>query len=595
MNKDRTITTLTDREHILQKPEMYIGSVKETEISDYIEGKYKSFKIVPGLVKIINEIIDNSIDVHLKTPLNDTINIDVKITADTVKVSDTGRGIPVQKNEQNLYLPFVCWGFAKSGGNFTISENKGIGTFGVGSYCTNVNSTKFTAISDDGKKRYKVVFTNNASKYKESISDSTSRGCVVEFKPDLERFGLSEITAETIECIRQRILDLSQCFDNINFSFNGKKISKFTFKQYIKLFSNNFEIYENSNVKIGVIPSDCDDFRQYSYVNGIKTSDGGIHIDLISNNIVSIIRDKLSKKYKSIKPGDIKNKINLIVFLKDFSNPTFSSQTKEKLTNSMKEFNSFANIDYSFVNKILKNENFMNPIIEIYKIKQEFENRKALKAVEKVKKIKSDKYYKATGIAKYLFITEGESAYGGISKVLGNKNIGYYCLKGKPLNVYDVNASKFASNKELADLYQIIKNENYEKIVVASDLDIDGGHIVALVATFINKMLPEFKDKFARFNTPVKVVFKNKVPVKWTYDINENLKANKNETFRYLKGLGSLTKEIMETVLKVDTFDKMLVDLKFDSDSIINDFMSENESDTRKDYIRNRDFSIAKA
>ena len=108
-------------------------------------------------------------------------------------------------------------------------------------------------------------------------------------------------------------------------------------------------------------------------------------------------------------------------------------------------------------------------------------------------------------------------------------------------------------------------------------------------------MLPEFKDKFARFNTPVKVVFKNKVPVKWTYDINENLKANKNETFRYLKGLGSLTKEIMETVLKVDTFDKMLVDLNFDSDSIINDFMSENESDTRKDYIRNRDFSIAKA
>ena len=130
---------------------------------------------------------------------------------------------------------------------------------------------------------------------------------------------------------------------------------------------------------------------------------------------------------------------------------------------------------------------------------------------------------------------------------------------------------------------------------MASDLDLDGGHIVALVATFINKMLPEFKGKFARFNTPVKVVFKNKVPVKWTYDINENLKANKNETFRYLKGLGSLTKEIMETVLKIDTFDKMLVDLKFDSDSIINDFMSENESDTRKDYIRNRDFSIAKA
>lgn len=595
MNKDRTITTLTDREHILQKPEMYIGSVKETEISDYIDGKYKSFKIVPGLVKIINEIIDNSIDVHLKTPLNDTINIDVKITTDTVKVSDTGRGIPVQKNEQNLYLPFVCWGFAKSGGNFTISENKGIGTFGVGSYCTNVNSTKFTAISDDGKKRYKVIFTNNASKYKESISDSTSRGCVVEFKPDLERFGLSEITAETIECIRQRILDLSQCFDNINFSFNGKKINKFTFKQYIKLFNNNFEIYENSNVKIGVIPSDCDDFRQYSYVNGIKTSDGGIHIDLISNNIVSIIRDKLSKKYKSIKPGDIKNKINLIVFLKDFSNPTFSSQTKEKLTNSMKEFNNFANIDYSFVNKILKNENFMNPIIEIYKIKQEFENRKALKAVEKVKKIKSDKYYRGTGNRKYIAICEGQSAFGGISKVLGNKEWDFYCLKGKPLNCWEIPHQKFAANQELSELYQIIKNENFEKVVIAADSDLDSYHINALLVAFFEKYLPDYKNKLCRFETPIKMIKKNKKPVRWTYDINEELKCGAGETSNYFKGLGTWQVSDLEFVIQKDSLERMIVPFVFDSKEIIDDFMSDSKSDVRKDYIRNREFSIAKA
>ena len=180
-------------------------------------------------------------------------------------------------------------------------------------------------------------------------------------------------------------------------------------------------------------------------------------------NVVNIIRDKISKKYKNIKPGDIRNKLTLITFISNFPSPKFNSQTKEKLTNSDSEFNNFANIDYSFVNKILKNNAFIDPIIEIYKIKEEYENRKALKSVEKVKKIKSERYIRGVGDSKYLILTEGLSAFGGISKVLGNKNINYYVLRGKPLNSWEISHQKFASNKELSELYQIIKAEESSK------------------------------------------------------------------------------------------------------------------------------------
>ena len=142
-------------------------------------------------------------------------------------------------------------------------------------------------------------------------------------------------------------------------------------------------------------------------------------------------------------------------------NLKFNSQSKEKITNSVKEFNDFANIDYSFINKILKNKSIIDPIIDIYKAKETLNADKALKSVEKSKKLKSEKYFRATKSQKYLCICEGFSAYGGISQVLGNEHTSFYVLKGKPLNSWDVSNQKFAANRELSELYQIL-SENVE-------------------------------------------------------------------------------------------------------------------------------------
>ena len=590
---------LDDREHILSRSEMYIGSINYEKYVDFVyeddKIKYKEFRIIPGLCKIINEVIDNSIDVAIRSNFKYGNEISIKIDNNMVQVKDNGTGIPIVKHEEG-YQPYLCWGKAKAGSNFDDSKDHiQMGKFGVGSYCTNVWSYKFIGEIDDGNKSYKVTFEDNASKYNEKLSNSKKQGTTVTFYPDLERLKIKEIDENHINFIYQRILCLANIFTQIKFTFNNKQIKIKSFKEFAKLFSENTEIYESDNIKIGVLPNDTDDFKHFSFVNGLKIPDGGIHIDLISNQITNIIRDKLIKKYKSIKPADIKNKLTLIVFISNFPNPKFNSQTKEKLTNSQKEFNEFADIDYSFVDKILKNQDIINPIIDYFKIKEEFKNKQELKSATKVKGNLSDieKYIPATHTKKYLFISEGDSASGAISSIIGRKESGYYTLKGKPLNAYDRSSSEFAKNTELTDLFNIIKAEDYQYIVSATDQDLDGIHITTLLAGFIEKYLPDYKDRFCKINTPIKSVLKNKLPIRWIYSLNENLEYSNSDHVKYYKGLGNWTKETLSVILNKDGLDKMIVKFDFDDPEIINDFLSSEESDKRKEYIRNNEFSIA--
>ena len=395
---------------------MYIGASNVVEVEDYclVNDKIQrtNVKCVPGLLKIINEIIDNSVDIAIKTNFEGCNSVSVKITDDTVVVEDNGPGIPVSKNPEGEYIPFVCWGYAMSGSNFDNDENRThLGMNGVGSHCTNVWSTEFTGISDDSKNRYTVKFKNNALDYKETVSNSVSKGVTVKFKPDLMRFGIEKIDQTHKDLIYQRLLNLSISFPLIQFKFNNKAIKTKNFKSYVNSFADegSFEVFQGDNFSFAVIPSPSDEFQQFSYLNGLNIKDGGTHIDVIANNIVSLLRDSLSKKYKTIKPADIKNKLMIVGVFKNFANPKFNSQTKEKLTNSVSEVNQyFGDIDYqSLSKKILKNSNIISPIIEVFKIKEELKNRQELKTLNKAKKIKDEHYLPALKESKYIFIVEG--------------------------------------------------------------------------------------------------------------------------------------------------------------------------------------------
>lgn len=594
--------SLTDREHILKRPGMYIGAVNLTESNDYVfeddKIQFKQISYVPGLIKIINEIIDNSVDVAIKTNFEYGNQISVNINTDSVEVQDNGTGIPVQKNDSGEYIPMLCWNRAKTGTNFDDDENRTqIGMNGVGSFATNCFSKKFIGTTCDGNKTYSITFKDNAESFTEKLSSSkTNQGVNVKFWPDLEKFGLTEIDETHIGIIKQRLINLGISFPEIIFKFNGKKINVSNFKKYVGLFNENYELFETDQYKFAILPNSEDDFRQFSYVNGLKIPEGGTHIDIISGQIVSRIREKLSKKYKTIKPGDIKNKLMIVAFLKNMPNTKFNSQSKEKITNSAYEMNAyFGDIPYDqIVNKILKNSEIIDPITEIYRIKEEFKKRQDLKGLQKtVKKIKSDKYLPSIGKQKYLLLCEGASASGGLMPVLGRSECGYYELRGKPLNAYSADQKKFTANKELSELYKIIQNENYEYIVFANDSDLDGYHIAGLLSGFFQRYMKEYTTKIGMLRTPIIGIFKNEKITRWIYSLEDDIKLKQGEKSNYFKGLGSWSIDDLKEVIKKDGLQKMIQIVEFDSDEIIDEWLG-NDSEPRKKYILENNFSIAK-
>ena len=454
----RNIKVLSDRDHIYQKTEMYAGGVSEVQSTEYIGTKdgirRTEVSYVPALLKIINEVIDNAVDVHIKTPTAQTPIVDIKMDASAVTVKDNGCGIPVQMNEDGIYLPRVCWGFARSGGNFDLKENAGLGTFGVGSYITNVLSKTFTGVTCDGTNRYTIRFTDNAAQYKEAVTKSTERGTIVTFEPDLERFGLTEIGSVYMDLVQQRLLNLKMAFPQLTFKFNGKVIKVASFKAYCQQFNLPFELYEGENYSFAVMHNPEDDFQQFSYVNGLCIKDGGTHIDVIVSNVVDRLREKLTRKYKTIKPGDIRNKLFVVAFCRNFPNPKFNSQTKEKITNAPGEVSKYLDVPWdAVVQKIFKNAGVIDPITEVYKIKEEMKRRQELKSLSKVRKIKNEKYLPPTRRQKYLMIVEGECLEQNTKVLMETMD----AMPIKDLQVGDYVLDRFMQPSEVQAITKLLK------------------------------------------------------------------------------------------------------------------------------------------
>lgn len=498
--------TLSGVQHVLTRSGMYLGSMQPLTRKLFIfsnDGvEYKDVKYIPGFLKIIDEIIDNSTDSLVKN-CKAKGKIKVVIDTDNVYIEDNGPGIPVIKKElsdikdtkmsdeekqkiANTYLPEIAWTRLFSGSNFQDSDDKTtIGSHGLGSKCTSIFSKKFTGISDDGKKLCRVVTKNNLETIESTVTESKGQsGVRVRFYPDLPRFGLTKIDDVYKELVRQRLICLGITFPGIKFSFNGKLVNV-NDKTFLNLFSEHitFQVFDRGF--IGVYPNEMDDFNFFTYVDGLALNRGGSHIDYILDKLVTPIREKLVKKHKSIKPADIKNKLSMVVFLRDFPNLKFDSQTKETLTNLPSEITKYFgdSVDFDKLSRnILKNEYVMDPIVETFKLKEEVKERVALKQAGKSKvKVDATKYISPTGNSKnYYLICEGFSAATGISQALGRKGIGYYAGRGVPLNVWDCKTSDMLKNKEFSDITSLLgidpsrtdnRNLNFDKIVLANDAD----------------------------------------------------------------------------------------------------------------------------
>ena len=628
---------LTGRSQILKRPQMWIGSMDSQKQDMFIindeKVEHKEVEFIPAFKKIIDEILDNSLDALIEHN-GSCGSIKVKIDEEHVHIEDDGCGIPVVKKQlseselKNLpkeeakslsesYIPQIAWTRLFSGSNFQDSENKTtIGSHGIGSKATAIFSTKFIGKTDDGKKSCIVKASDNLEKSSCKVDASSGKsGTSVEFWPDLARFKLDKISQVYSDLMYQRLLCLSITFPQIKFSFNGKRIN-INGKKFLKMFSDNVEFIEFDKGFIGVFPNEKDEFNFFTYVNGMNLNRGGSHIEYLSYNIVQPIREKLEKKYKTIKPADIKNKMTLVCFMRDFANPKFDSQTKETLTNSQADISTYLNgkIDFDkFGKQILKNDAIISPVVETFKIKEELKARQELKKAKKIH-VKTDKYIAPTLKKQYLALCEGASAMSGISSCLDNKVIGYYAMRGVPLNAYSSSMQKIVANAELKDIINILsldiskaegkKSIDFDKIMITSDNDADGQHITAMLIGWFKRFAPNLfeEGKVCKLITPLIIVQdKNESVLQYFFNVPdfkawEAKNTNNKNKIVYLKGLGSWSREQLISLFEKEGIDRFLLEYKLDDEGnvYIEDWLGD-DPEKRKKYLRTYSFDINQA
>jgi putative phage DNA topoisomerase (large subunit) len=607
------IKKLSDREHIVHRPSMYIGSVSneqhETAIFENVfeEPKLqtKQLTYAPGLIKIINEVIDNSVDVIIKTGKGSTIK--VKLSEDKVEVQDDSTGFPmpekfkklardggVAKREDFEDLPVViALGNARAGSNFNDEDNLGqMGTNGVGAFATNCFSKRFVCVTKTQDTTTKVEWRDNALLHGCDIQYKKSEpGTSIIFWPDLAKFSLAEISEDVKDIIRTRLVVLSLTYPDIKFYFDGKRIK--TPKKIASLFTTEetpFVEHSTDNYQVLVI-ANSEKTSHFSVVNGLNTPDGGSHIDLI---LQEIVKELSETKGLNCTRADVLNTLQIVFIGRGWKNLRFNSQTKEKITNSTKETREYlGNLD-ALVQKVKKSKQIKDFIKATTQARELRVEKKAIKDAKKTK-IKSDKFLDAQGDREILMLVEGDSAMGGLVPALGRKGIAYYALKGKPLNAYKSSAQKVAANKELSELLAIIHQNDFKKIVISSDMDPDGAHVAGLLMGFICKFLPEYKDKLYRLHTPVKGAMKDGKLVRWTFDLEGSIDIKSGESLMYFKGLGTLDPSDIEVIVKDGGLDAILYRMNLDVEGFEEAMEAwlGDDADTRKRLILANDFNIA--
>lgn len=607
------IKKLSDREHIVHRPSMYIGSVSneqhETAIFENVfeEPKLqtKQLTYAPGLIKIINEVIDNSVDVIIKTGKGSTIK--VKLSEDKVEVQDDSTGFPmpekfkklardggVAKREVFEDLPVViALGNARAGSNFNDEDNLGqMGTNGVGAFATNCFSKRFVCVTKTQDTTTKVEWRDNALLHGCDIQYKKSEpGTSITFWPDLAKFSLAEISEDVKDVIRTRLVVLSLTYPDIKFYFDGKRIK--TPKKIASLFTTEetpFVEHSTDNYQVLVI-ANSEKTSHFSVVNGLNTPDGGSHIDLI---LQEIVKELSETKGLNCTRADVLNTLQIVFIGRGWKNLRFNSQTKEKITNSTKETREYlGNLD-ALVQKVKKSKQIKDFIKATTQARELRVEKKAIKDAKKTK-IKSDKFLDAQGDREILMLVEGDSAMGGLVPALGRKGIAYYALKGKPLNAYKSSAQKVAANKELSELLAIIHQNDFKKIVISSDMDPDGAHVAGLLMGFICKFLPEYKDKLYRLHTPVKGAMKDGKLVRWTFDLEGSIDIKSGESLMYFKGLGTLDPSDIEVIVEDGGLDTILYRMNLDVEGFEEAMEAwlGDDADTRKRLILANDFNIA--
>ena len=391
-------------DHILLRPQTYLGSNKpHTSLKWILVGgqmKREEITYVPSFLKVFDEIITNSVDESKRNPLLNKIEVNLDMKSGIISVKDSG-GIPVViHKDHNKYVPEVIFGNLMSGSNYDDSEDRiGAGTNGYGAKLTNVFSKQFSISTCDGKNHFTQTFTNNMRERGEpKVKRNKVNHTEISYLPDYEKFGLEGLDESHSRLIHKRVVDVAGCNPNIKVFFNNEEIKIKSFEDYVKYYKPEyfFETNKEKTWSIAVAHSE-EGFSQVSFVNTTDTYDGGTHVDYILNQILSQMREFFQKKHKvDVKPSELKN--HMMIFLNaTVVNPSFSSQTKEKLITEVKDFGFTYEVPEKLIKSILKSE-IVNSILDwVNQKKQADESKLARELNKNLAKIKVEKLIDAKG------------------------------------------------------------------------------------------------------------------------------------------------------------------------------------------------------
>ena len=611
---------LSEVEHILHRPSMWIGSIKEEEKDMFIynikTGKMeqKTLNYVPAMLKVVDEIISNSCDEYRRKDNLGLTEIEIDIRKNgKCTIYDNG-GIPVVKHKTaGCYVPTFIFGRLRTSSNYDDNEDRNVvGTNGVGSALSNVFSKQFKVTTCDKKNKIAVEWSNNMGKCNEGIPEKSKYHYTkTEFELDFARFNSTGYTKDFINIIHKRCIDAAVANLGLTVRFITDDFSeewKFkSFDEYLDLYSTDLNLkdkieFKNDLCEAYIFPDSVVDI---GFVNGAECS-RGTHIRVLRTAINAAVSDFLIKKdkLKDMSPRSVENKYSVFMNI-NVSNPSYSSQTKEELTTPVENFSKDENkkfeISDRFLNTIIKSE-IVNLVRDWYKKKVAAEDEKTLRKLNKEasKGLKrSDKYVPANSKKKSereLWIYEGDSAERGFRVARNPLTQASYTMRGVPPNCLDMTPVQIMKNDVFNDLVTIIglkfgkefdiKDLNFGKIVISTDADVDGDKIAALLLLFFRNW-PELIEKHivCRSISPIIIAKKGKERKKY-YSIAE-FKADEKKLksgwmIKYAKGLSGLDAVETKEMMREPIF--MYFEYDSNADSMFNRWFGK-DSDQRKQLM----------
>uniref|UniRef100_A0A672ZM37 DNA topoisomerase 2 n=1 Tax=Sphaeramia orbicularis TaxID=375764 RepID=A0A672ZM37_9TELE len=566
MSVERIYQKKTQLEHILLRPDSYIGSVEPVTQQMWVYDENvglncRDVTFVPGLYKIFDEILVNAADNKQRDKSMSCIKVNIDVENNTISVWNNGKGIPVVEHKvEKVYVPALIFGQLLTSSNYDDDEKKVTGgRNGYGAKLCNIFSTKFTVETacKDSKKCFKQTWYDNMGRAGDANIkhfDGEEYTCIT-FRPDLPKFKMTILDKDTVALMTRRAYDIAGSSKGVRVFFNGKKLPVKDFRSYVDLYVQDKvdELGEPLKVIHEVVNDRWEvcltlsekGFQQVSFVNSIATTksvgilsanlhfalflSGGRHTDYVADQVVGKLIDVVKKRNKAgvaVKPFQVKNHMWLFVNCL-IENPTFDSQTKENMTLQQKNFGSKCLLSEKFI-KQATSSGIVESIMNWVKFKAQSQLNKKCSAVKhtKIKGVpKLDDANDAGGknsISCTLILTEGDSAktlaVSGLG-VVGRDRYGVFPLRGKMLNVREASHKQIMENAEINNIIKILglqyrknysdpeslKSLRYGKIMIMTDQDQDGSHIKGLLINFIHHNWPSLlrHNFLEEFITPI--------------------------------------------------------------------------------------------